>query len=168
MATDEEKDDELFKLFKKTLGNTKTRKDQLKLIKQVDPDLPIPEVDAEDRVMAVVKQQEDQIKALKEERDHDKVIAGIKEHRETIKSKYKLDDEGLKKVEQLMVDKKIGDHDTAAEFIANNNKLATPTVAEAGFRQVKMPSDEALLKDPIGWARNEAHAEIDRLNGVRR
>jgi hypothetical protein len=160
-------DEELVKMFRKTLGNPKTRDRQLKLVKEVEPNLPIPEVDAEARVMERVAPLEKELAALKAQNEKDAILAGINKQRESVKREFGLDDAGIEKVEKIMIEKKIGDHKTAAEVMQMNSRVATPTVDGSSYVQLKMPTEKALLENPTEWARNEAHAAVDELRGRR-
>ena len=56
--------DELAALAKKLADSPNTRKEFLRLTKQVNPDMPIPELEIEDRTNSVLKQAEDRVQSL--------------------------------------------------------------------------------------------------------
>lgn len=163
-------DSELLKLAKKALGDPKTRMTQLRILKTAEPSTPIPELDQEDRIQSALAPIVEENKKLRADIDKRDTLDGIKEKRNVLKGdKFKLNDEQISAVEKIMVEKKIGDHETAAEFFLANSRVATPSVAPRSWdTSATVPVTDGLKKDPAQWARQTAAAVIDELRGIKR
>src|SRR5437879_436994 len=92
------------RLLHTLLNSPDTREDTLRLIKKKN-NVPIPELDAKDAVLAeVAKEREARVKleAQLQERD---ILARIEKERDKVKQSYQLTDADVAEVEKLMVDK---------------------------------------------------------------
>ena len=101
---------ELAALAQTLAENPQTRKEFLRLTKQVKPDLPIPELEIEDKVsqsLTASEQRVQQLEAKLAERD---ALEKLKERRQSLKAKGLIEnDSDIDEVEKLMVEKKIAD-----------------------------------------------------------
>lgn len=116
------------RLLHTLLNSPDTREDTLRLIKKKN-NVPIPELDAKDAVLAeVTKEREARLKleAQLQERD---ILARIEKEREKVKQTYQLTDSDVAEVEKLMVDKDapIPNYSAAAKVYKASKQVAEPT-----------------------------------------
>lgn len=135
-------------LFKTLLSAPDTRERMQRLIKEKNPGLAIPEIDAQDRVLAAVaeeRKEREKLEAKILERD---VTERINRARDTIKTKYKIDDAGVLEVEKLMTDKDnpIPTHDAAARVFIASRTAAEPTPMQISAPTYDMPDGKIWAK----------------------
>lgn len=110
---------EAYEILQAMTRNPETRSRTLRDIKTVRPQMVIPEVDARAEIEAdfesKLKPLQEQYEALKRERMEDKIQAELERDRADVRKRFQLSDEDLKAVEQLMLDKKLPSHDSAAK-----------------------------------------------------
>lgn len=156
---------ELAALAQRLAENPETRKEFLRLTKKVKPDLPIPELEIEqytnEAVTAANKRVEDLESRLRE-RD---AMEALKERRQAIMKKGLIQSEDeITEVEKVMLEKKIADHETAAEYYQWMKQAAVPT-ASTGYNPspVKGFDLNRYWKNPVGAARDEAAKALQDL-----
>lgn len=149
----DEADYKLLQLSKKALGG-KNRLKVLRTLKEDSPEVPIPELDQEDRISAALTPIQEENRKLREELTKRDTLNDLKEKRNALKGRGHTDEE-VSAIEKLMMEKKIGDHDTAAEFFRINSKPATPATP-TWDKSARVPQEEGLKKNPAQWAREEA------------
>lgn len=148
-------------LFDELMQDPEVRESTLRALSKKHPDVYLPEIRVADkvneRVGAIEKRLNDEAEARKREELQTKLGA---QKAEATKG---LDDDGVKALEKLMVEKGIGNYHTARELYDFQSKVATPSVLPSR-RQPSMPS---ALKDiqtnPQKWARNQAYEALDDL-----
>lgn len=154
----------------KGLGdNPKTRKDFMRLVKAGNPDLSIPEVDLPDEIMSRIDAEAKKREALEAQLLEASVREQVRERREELKRAKSLSDEQIGEVEKLMVEKGIGNHDTAADFYLSQRKMAEPTPSFAAPKKLEIPALDQIRK---GASMREimetaAHQAIDDLKSGR-
>jgi hypothetical protein len=135
------------------------------LIKRKYPTLQIPDYDIEEKVTARLdadkKERDDAEKKRKQDAEDDR-IAGI---RKQTQESYGFTDEGMTKLEKLMVDRNIGDYEVAASYMASKEPKASD--AGGGFddhywNHSKQEGFAKISEDPEKWARGEI------LNAIRK
>lgn len=144
-----------------------------KLIKKKYPDLAIPDYDIQQRVDAALaeerkEREEEKRKAREAEEDNN-----WKSRRKATQDEYGFSDETMKRVEALMVEKKIPDYDVAATYFAS--KEPQPSGDEGYQSQFwnhhNTDSFKEISKDPEEWARKEilqaARADQQRARQMR-
>lgn len=124
-------------------GDPKTRTRLLRLMKEADPSLVVPEIDAAqpvlDEVAALRKELADEKKAAAEKTTKDQKEADEREAQQSIDSgrallrKRGYQDEGIAKVEELMSKRRIADYEAAA----------------LAFEQTQ-PKDEPIIPSNLG------------------
>lgn len=124
---------------KSMLENPTTRRDALALVKKVDPSQNIPEIDLPAQFeTALTTEREARIKIENELRE-DRIRRDVLAQRERIKSKG-IAEADVEKVEKLMTDRGIVNHETAAEFYLAQQKMAEPTPpAIAAYQPLELP-----------------------------
>lgn len=160
--------DELAATARMVAENPKTRSIFQRLIKQVAPGTPIPELDIQDNVKAAMKPLQDQIAALSQEKLERDVETRVNNKRQTLRDQgYSKED--IEAVEEIMVKEGIPKHETAAEYLRMQRQTATPT--PASYNHVRQP---VVDKDAVkaagnikNWANQEAHQAVDDIKAGR-
>lgn len=156
----------LANLSKTLADNPHTRRQFLQLIKSASPSTSIPELDMEYRMSETTQPLNNKIASLEAK------IAEKEFYDKREKAHAKLSDMGISKdnikaVEQIMLDKKIGDFETAGEYYLAQQKTAEPTATNFS-NKITMPDMKAMGGDIKSWALNEANAAVNELMKARR
>lgn len=126
------------------------------LIKRKYPQLQIPDYDIEEKVTARLdKEKQEREDAEKKKRDDEESarIAGV---RKKTQEDYGFTDEGMKELEDFMVQRNIGDYEVAASYKASKNpKTTEPTWDSDRWHHEKAPGFAEIAKNPEEWGRNE-------------
>lgn len=156
----------LAELAQSLASNPATRLGFLNLTKKANPSTHIPEIDIPNQINSHFAAGLARLGALEKENENMKIQQSIMAKRQLL-----LDSGVAKKdipdIEKLMLEKKIPDHQTAAEFFKMQQKAAVPTPASTltGSRTNHMPAMD--LKPFNGnindWARNAASKAIDEI-----
>jgi|SRR5215469_2133397 len=145
-------------------GDPKTRSQLMALVKQVNPNAVIPEIDAKNEVLAEIKKRDEQLAALRKEVEDDKAARAEVERKAKVDGsisdgrKFLRDagytEDGIKGIEDLMDKRGVADYEAAAALFEKSNP-APEAVAPADFSRswdfAKPGEDEdhkLLLKDP--------------------
>jgi hypothetical protein len=145
-------DFELLKLSKAALGG-KTRLKALRVLKEASPETVLPELDTDDRISAALSPIQEENKKLREDLAQRDAVSGLERKRDALRSKG-VD---VAAVEKLMLEKGITSHESAAEFLALNSRVAAPATPGHIFdRSVTVPKDDRLKANPALFAREEA------------
>ena len=145
-----------------------------KAVKEILPDLRIPEVDIPQPVEAELKKLADRFDGFdKHLRD-----AGAEADKIAQRNRLKTDGwtpEGIAKVEELMTKEKIGSWDAATALFEKQNPKPAPA-REPGHRSGrwnwgklddKNESDKLLLADPEAWADEETAKVLNEFDAER-
>lgn len=126
-------------LAKGLSDDPKTRGRMLALAKERDPSLSIPEIDLPEQFNTLLAtEREARVKIENEMRD-DRIRREVNERRETIMGKG-IAKEDVEKVEKLMTERGIVNHETAAEFFQAQQHMATPTPpAHLAYQPLELP-----------------------------
>lgn len=159
-----EVDDEMVRLAAKLSGNQKTRKPFLKLVKEVDPELPIPEIEVDEVIAKAQAPLLEKIGVLEKQNAESAKLLNIEQRRKPLVDAG-LSATEIERVEKVMVEKGIANHATALEFIRNNEKVAAPRQGSSreAFTLPTIVTKE-FFKDPNREARKIAG---DVLNEIR-
>ena len=149
--------DELAALAQQLAENPATRKQFLRMTKQVKPDLPIPELDMEDYTHNAVNKSEQRVQALEAKLRERDAVEELQKRRNSLMQKglIKSEDE-VKDVEKIMLERGITNHETAAEFHQWMKQAAEPTPSGYNPSAVKQFDLGKYWKNPAGAARDEA------------
>lgn len=130
------------KVFSAILSNPKLRQNALRMVKEVAPGTPIPEIDALDTGLSAIdpvkKELDDLKKQLKEEKE-----AAKKSSRETDAKKFEedahrffrqkgYDDDGIKAVEKFMEKRGLIDYE-AAEALFNQTQIPDEPIIPSNY-----------------------------------
>lgn len=155
---------EFGKLYAALTSDPHTREFTLRATKKVSPNVPIPEIDLQDRMNASLKPLADKNAALEARLVERDVRDRIESKRGSLR-KQGLSDDQIEAIEKVMVEKKIPDHDTAAEFYKLQQQTAAPTPANYTMPTLPLPKKEEL-KAAGGYKRfftQDAHKAIDDI-----
>lgn len=162
----EEARNELAALAQRLADNPKTRKDFLRMTKQVNPDLPIPELEIEEKTNSAIDQMRQENEAIKAKLQAKEAEEMLEKRRRSLVKKGLVDNEDeIDAVEKLMLEKKIADHETAAQYHQWMKQAAVPTPSGYQPSAVKQFDLNKFWKNPATAARDEA---VKALNEVRK
>lgn len=145
------------------------------LVKRKYPNLQIPDYDLETKIegrFAAEKKARDDAEAATKQQKLDKEIA---DQRKRVQDEYGLTDDGMKKLEDLMVARNIGDYEAAAIYLASKEPKTSEPDYNSGYwnhgQQFKTDGFKDIVADPEGWARKEimkaVHADERAAKGQR-
>ena len=159
-----EQRDELALLMKELAENPTTRKEALRLTKKVRPNLPIPELELEDYTEQKVTAAEERVMQLEAKlREKDAREELQKRRDRLIKKGLAQSEEDIESIEKIMLEKKISDHETAAEYFDWMKQAATPTPSGYNPSPLKGFDLNNYWKNPVQGARNEAAKALQEL-----
>ena len=155
---------ELAALARSLAENPNTRKDFLKLTKQVRPDVPIPEIEIEERTNNVLAQAENRVKSLEDKLRQKEAREELQKRRDALMRKGLVDSEDdVKEVEKIMVEKGIANHETAAEYHSWMKQMSAPTPSQFPQPVMSKFNTKDFMKNPVGAARDAAHAALNEF-----
>jgi hypothetical protein len=134
-----------------------------RLWKKIEPTANFPDLDMRDQLDAVNKTNADKIEALENQMRERDVLARREANHALIR------DAGLdvEQVEKVMTDEKILNYGTAIKYLKGQSALAPPT--PQAITPIRMPDNmKEIQKNPVGWARTEAHNALNELIAKRR
>jgi hypothetical protein len=134
-------------------------RDAKALIKRKYPDLQIPDYDIETRVNARLDQdrteREDRERQERERQENDRAAAS----RAKTQKDYGFTDEAMGQLEELMVERNIGDYEAGAMLMASRNPPQTSS-DDGGWDRTRWHHDKVdgfaeIAKDPEAWGRTQ-------------
>jgi hypothetical protein len=157
--------DELAMLAKQLADNPQTRKDMLRLTKRVRPDLPIPELEIEERTSMALAQAEHRVQSLEAKLQEKEALNELERRRKTLLEKGLVDDKSqIEEVEKVMLEKGITNHEAAAEYWKWMRQSAEPT--PVGYNPSPLSNVVGMkqfFKNPQQAARDAAHQALSEL-----
>jgi hypothetical protein len=152
---------ELAALAKSLAEDPKTRKQFLQLTKQVRPDVPIPEIEIEERTNAVLETANKRVESLEAKLRAKDAKEELERRRNNLRTKQLADsDEDIADIEKLMIEKGIANHETAAEYHSWMKQAAAPTPSQFPQPVMSRFNTQDYMKNPVGAARDAAHAAL--------
>jgi hypothetical protein len=149
--------DELASLMQTLAESPDTREDILRLTKRVKPNLNIPEIDLKDRTNSELSKMREENEALRNEFRARDAKADLDERRKSlVKKGLAQSDEDIQAIEKVMLEKKIADHETAAEYHQYMKEAAKPTPTGYNPSAIRGLNLNQFWKDPRGAAQQEA------------
>lgn len=157
---------ELAALSKRLSEDPKTRREFLKLTKQVHPDLPVPEIEIEERTNMALSAAEKRVQSLEAKLREKDAREELARRRNVIKSKgLAQSDDEIAEIEKIMVDKGIANHETAADYWQWMKQSAAPTPNGYPTPVMSRMDLKGYMKNPVAAARENA---ANALNELRR
>ena len=164
-----EQRDELALLMKQLAENPETRKDALRLTKKLRPDLPMPELEIEDFTEKKVSQANQRVEELEAKLREKEIREELKDKRDALLKKGLIDSESdIEEVEKVMLENKIADHETAAQYWQWMKQAAAPTPTGYNPNPVAKFDLGKYYKNPTGAARDEAAKALNELRNTRK
>jgi len=158
--------DELALLARQLADDPKTRNPFLKLAKAARPNVPIPELEIDERIQKLEESSVNKIMALEAKDAERDARAELGRRRDEIRSKYDLTGDDLEKIEKIMIDNGIQNHDTGAQFYQMQKQTAAPTPMGYSPNVMDTTARSTLSKfwkNPASAARDEAAAALTEL-----
>jgi hypothetical protein len=155
--------EELAALSKRLSENPKTRKSFLRLAKEVNPDIPMPELEMEEMVNERTSAAEKRMADLENQLRAQQVRDELNRRRNRLKeSGFAQTDDDILEIEKLMTEKGIANHETAADYWRHMKQAAVPT---PGYPQPVMSRMDVkgYMKNPVAAARENAAAALAEL-----
>lgn len=136
--------------------NPKFANEAKALIKKAYPNINIPDYDIKNEVFTRL---DAEAQARKDAEEATRVAAEDADWRKTraeTQKTYGFTDEAMTRLEKLMVEKKIGDYEVAATYMASREPKTTDATYDPGFwHHERQDGFKEIVKDPEAWARNE-------------
>lgn len=152
---------ELAALAKSLADDPKTRKQFLKLTKEVRPDVILPELEMENAISTQLAERDTRIKDLEVSLAERKIMDDLESKRGVLRQRG-ADPEEITAIEKLMVEKGIADHDTAADYFVWKKQAEDASVRNAqgsSPKQLVSPFKD-FFTNPIQRAREEAYRAL--------
>ena len=152
-------------LLSKTLAENKdTRKDFLKMTKKVRPDLPIPELEMEETASKLAETYETKIAAMEAKLAEKDAREDLEVRRRALLESGKASSKAeIAEIEKVMVEKRIADHDAAADYWKWMQQTATPTPSAFPKPVMQQFDVSGYMKNPVVAARDEAMKAFQEL-----
>jgi hypothetical protein len=164
-----EQRDQLALLMRELSDNPATRKDVLRLTKQIKPDLVIPELDIENNTKSYVDKLEQRLMERDaKDREQDAVRDLESRRNKLMKKGFVQSEDDIHEVEKIMLEKGITNHESAAEYWQWMKQSATPTPTGYNPSAVSKFDLGKYYKNPVGAARDEASKALQELRQNRR
>jgi hypothetical protein len=156
--------DELALLAKQLSENPDTRKDFLRQVKKMKPEMPIPELEIEDYTRNAVQHANDRVAQLEARLREKEALDELNSRRNKLKAKGLIDkDEDIEEVEKVMLEKGITNHEAAAEYWRWMQQSATPTPTGYNPSAINKFDLSRYWKNPVAGARDEAAKALNEL-----
>lgn len=155
--------EELAALSKRLSENPKTRKSFLRLAKEVNPDIPMPELEMEEMVNERTTAAEKRVTDLENQLRAQQVRDELNRRRSKLKETgVAQTDDDILEIEKLMTEKGIANHETAADYWRHMKQSAVPT---PGYPTPVMSrlDVKGYMKNPVAAARENAAAALAEL-----
>lgn len=161
---------ELAALASDLSNNPATRENFLRLTKKVRPGVPLGEIDIKDDVEAKFQKLEEQLRASEAKLRERDALSELERRRENLKKSGKArNDEDIKAIEKVMLEKGIANHDAAADYFKWMEEASRPTPSPVAARNVLNPETRQTLapfwKNPRNAALDEAAKALNEIRG---
>lgn len=146
-------------------GNEKTRKQFLKLTKEVAPGTPIPELEWESSMDARLKKEREEIDGKLQKLEEAEFKRNVETQRSRVMEENQLSPEDMEKLDKMIADKELpADYKWAGRLYKQQIEPVEPTnYGSSGYGPAELPMHEGLLDNPDKWASKTAHDVIDQL-----
>ena len=158
-----EQRDELAGLMQQLADTPETRKDILRLTRKIRPGLNVPELDIEDNTNSAISQMRAENEALKAKFSQREAVENLENIRRNVVKKGLVSEDEMPQVEKLMLEKRIADHETAAEHYNWMKQAAKPTPTGYNPSAIRQFDLGKYWKNPTQGARNEAAQALSEL-----
>ena len=157
-------DREMLNLAHQLNQHPDTRPTFLKITKMVRPDVAMPELEIEERVNTQVQALQQEIATLKAQKAEKEAIENLDAHRKNLYDKgLAKNKDDINRIEKIMLDKNIVNHETAAEFDRYMREAAVPTPSGYNPNPMRQFDLKAFHKNPIQAARDVAAQALTEI-----
>jgi hypothetical protein len=134
------------------------------LIKKAYPNLQIEGYDLKQELKGEIEQVRQEYREAEKKREDAKTTDEWKSKRKRTQDEYKFTDEGMKQLEDLMIERNIGDYEAGALLMASKNpKTAEPTPGSGRYwNHEKQDGFAEISKDPEKWGFNQLLQAAER------
>jgi hypothetical protein len=159
-----EQRDQLALLMRELSDNPTTRKEVLRLTKQIKPDLVIPELEIENTTKSYVEKLEQKLMDREAKDREQEALRDLETRRSRLMKKGLVErEEDIEEVEKVMLEKGITNHESAAEYWQWMKQSATPTPTGYNPSAVSKFDLGKYYKNPQAAARDEAAKALQEL-----
>jgi hypothetical protein len=159
-----EQRDQLALLMRELSDNPATRKEVLRLTKQIKPDLVIPELEIESTTKSYVEKLEQKLMDREAKDREQDALRDLEARRNKLMKKGLVErEEDIEEVEKIMLEKGISNHESAAEYWQWMKQSATPTPTGYNPSAVSKFDLGKYYKNPQAAARDEAAKALQEL-----
>ena len=156
--------DELAMLAKQLAENPKTRKNFLRLTREARPDMPIPEIEIEDRTTQALQMAEERVQSLEAKLQQKDALNELERRRQALLKKGLISSENdIQEVEKVMLEKGITNHESAAEYWSWMKQAAEPTPTVYNSSPLNAFDLNKYWKNPTKAARDNAMQALGEL-----
>ena len=158
--------DSLAELSKKLADNPKTRKAFLRLTKEVNPELTIPEIEIEDSTSSALLKMQNENNSLRNKFREREALDDLEKRRNNLMKKgLAKSDDDVAAIEKVMLEEGITNHEAAARHWAWMQQAAAPTPSQFHTNVAKNQGWDLsrFSKNPNGTARDVAHEALAEL-----
>jgi hypothetical protein len=154
-------------LTKQLSDNPSTRKEFLRLAKMANPDLPIPELEIEDKTNAAINLMRQENEKLHNKIREKEAIEDLQGRRNSLLKKGLVDSEDdISEVEKVMLDKGITNHEAGAEYWKWMKQAAQPTPSGYNPNFMKQFDLSKYYQNAQTAAREEASKALQEVRGL--
>ena len=152
-----EQRDELAMLVKKMSDDPKIRPKFLGLVREVHPNMPLPELDIEQKTNNAVLRAEQRVQDLENKLREKEAVADLESRRQKL-MKRGLSENDIPEIEKVMIDKGITNHEAAADYWEWMKQSATPTSVSGAYHPNPLAKFDLkpFWKNRVTAARDEA------------
>jgi hypothetical protein len=140
-----------YTLLDKLLGHKTAGMTAKRALKEIDPSIPIPEIDIAEPLVAEVNNKitaaeeranklQEQIDKLNEERTNERELDDLRKKLDKAQREHRLTDEGMAEVRKIMAERNVADPEIAARYVVSEIEKPQP-VAGSNFA----PSDANIF-----------------------
>lgn len=161
-----EERDSLAELSKKLADNPKTRKAFLRLTKEVNPDLPIPEIEIEENTNSALLKMQKENEDIRNKLREKEALEDLEKRRNNLMKKgLAKSDDDVAEIEKVMLQEGITNHEAAARHWAWMQQAAQPTPSPYNPNVAKNQGWDLsrFSKNPVATARDVAHEALAEL-----
>lgn len=126
------------------------------LIKKKYPNLQIPDYDIEQRVEDRLSKDREERETAEQAKRRQEEDERFKKQRKATQDKYQFTDEAMTRLENMMIERNIGNYEDAAELMAAREPKPMGATDDNHFYHFdKQDTFKEIAKDPEAWGRGE-------------
>jgi|SRR5262245_15972673 len=132
-------------------------------IKEKHPEANFAELELEDRLTSKEKELDQRISNFEKLQSDKENKAFWDAERKRVRETYDLNDEDMAAVQKHMIDNHVGSMEIAARDYTNFVKAPAEPTNYQERTGIQLPGFEGLMKDPSGWANQEAFKALNEI-----